>query len=167
MARETRRPPGTAQPTDLVALIDRLAELANEGRRVPIGGRIMIDEQEFFDTLDQMRLALPSEIAQARRVVQDRQRVILEAQTEADRIISVAKERAAYEISERGLTNEARAISEDAIRHSREQARRSMHEIDAYALRILESVEHVIRDGLDNIELARKSIGPNGQRAET
>jgi hypothetical protein len=166
MARESRRPIGATQPTDINALIDRLAELASEGRRFPIGGRIMIDEQEMLDTLDLMRLALPHEVQQARRVVQDRQRVILDAQTEAERIVSIARERAAYMISDKGLMNDARAHSEDVLRQSREQTRRSMSEIDTYALKILEKIERSIRDGLNNIEQAKEQIGQPGTRSD-
>ena len=166
MARETRSPVGATHPADLNALIERLAELASEGRRVPIGGRIMIDEQEFFDTLDLMRLSLPNEIGQARRVVQDRQKVILDAQTEAERIVSIAQERAAYMMSDRGLMNEARARGEDVLRQSREQTRRTMTEIDAYALKILDKVENAIRTGLDDIEQAKEQIGQPGPRVD-
>lgn len=166
MARETRRPVGTTQPADINALIDRLSELAAEGRRFPIGGRIMIDEQDFFDTLDLMRLSLPTEIGQARRVVQDRQKVILDAQTEAEKIVSIARERAEYMISDKGLMNEARAHSDDVLRVSREQTRRSLSEIDAYALKVLSKIEKAIREGLDDIEQAKDKIGQQGQRGE-
>jgi hypothetical protein len=146
-------------PADISALIDRLTEMASEGRRFPIGGRIMIDEQELFETLDLMRLALPNEISQARRVVQDRQQVILDAQAEAEKIVSIARERAAYMISDRGLMAEARARGEDAMRMSREQTRKTLSEIDAYALKIFERVEQAMREGLNEMEQAKGQIG--------
>jgi hypothetical protein len=152
MARDTRRPIATTQPADINALIDRLAELVAEGHRMPIGGRIMIDAQEFTDTLDLMRLALPSELGQARRVVQDRQQVILDAQAEAERIVGIARDRANYMISEKGLMNEARALGDDYKRQSREQTRRTMSEIDSYALKVLDKVGAAIRGGLAEIE---------------
>jgi vacuolar-type H+-ATPase subunit H len=166
MARETRVPVGSVQPADINALIDRLTELANEGRRVPIGGRIMIDEQDFFDTLDLMRLSVPNEISQARRVVQDRQKVILDAQTEAERIVTVARERAAYMMSDRGLMAEARARGEDVMRQTREQTRRTMSEIDSYALKVFDRVEKAMREGLDDIAQAKNQIGQPGSRTE-
>ncbi|RIK47253.1 MAG: ATPase [Chloroflexi bacterium] len=158
MARESRRSASLAQPTDINALIDRLTELATDGRRFPIGGRIMIDEQDFFDTLDQIRLALPTEIQQARRVVQDRQKVILEAQAEAERIVSVAREKANYMMSDRGLMAEAKARGDDHIRQSREQMRRSMSEFEAYALKVLERLETTLRTELDDIEQVKELI---------
>lgn len=166
MARESRRPVGVAQPVDIAALIDRLAELASEGRRVRLGGRIMIDEQEFFDTLDLMRLALPNEIGQARRVVQERQKVILAAQAEAEQIVTVARQRAAYMMSDRGLLAEARASAEEVARQSRDQTRRALEEINAHALRVFTNIEHVLREELERVEQAKAQLGQANARPE-
>jgi hypothetical protein len=78
--------------------------------------------------------------------------VILDAQAEAERIVRIARDRANYMISEKGLMNEARALGDDYKRQSREQTRRTMTEIDSYALKVLDKVGSAIREGLGEIE---------------
>jgi vacuolar-type H+-ATPase subunit H len=144
-----------AQSTDILELIDRLEDLIAQGSRVPWGGRIMVDEDELLALVDQLRMSMPQEIKQARRVVQDRQKIITDAQTEADKILSVAKERAEYLMNEQGLVNEAKARSEEILRQSREHSRRSMQEVDQYAHQMLTQLERVLEENLQQIQQAK------------
>jgi hypothetical protein len=163
-----------------VDLIDRLEDLVTAGTKVPMTGRVMVEGEEFLACLDLLRQAMPSEFRQARRVIQDRQKIVLEAQAEAQKIVGVARERAEYLISERGLMSEAKVRSEEQLRQAREQARKSAHEVDHFALGILdkveraihqsredmdramlqsrEGIERAIREGLDDITQAKESL---------
>ena len=148
-------PRAGAQPThvsDILQLIDRLEELAASATKVPFSSRIMIEEEELMAVVDQLRLSIPQEIKQARRVVQERQQIIAEAQTEADRILSIAKERAEYLMNEQGLINEAKARSEDILRQAKDSAKRSMGEVDVYALQMLQQLEHLMQQNLDDMQ---------------
>jgi vacuolar-type H+-ATPase subunit H len=148
-----------AQQADIMELIDRLAAQVTDGKRVLLSNRVMVEEGEFLALLDELRQAIPVEIHQARRVLQDRQKVILDAQEEAQKILATAKDRAEYLISEKGLTAEARYRSEDYLRQARDNAKRSMHEVDGYARRVLDQIERVMRENLADIERAKGSIG--------
>jgi vacuolar-type H+-ATPase subunit H len=149
--------PGTSStpPTDIIELIDRLEEIATNSSRVPWGGKLMIDEEELLEVVDQLRMAMPQEIKQARRIVQDRQKIITEAQAEADKILSVAKERAEYLMNEQGLVNEAKARSEEILRQTREHTRQSMSEVDNYAHQMLTQLERVLEENLGQIKQAK------------
>ncbi|TVR75126.1 MAG: ATPase [Sphaerobacteraceae bacterium] len=152
---ETQQRNSAAPTTDILELIDRLEDLVAQGSRVPWGGKIMVDEDEVLALVDQLRMSMPQEIKQARRVVQDRQKIITDAQTEADKILSVAKERAEYLMNEQGLVNEAKARSEDILRQSREHSRKSMQEVDQYAHQMLTQLERVLEENLHQIQQAK------------
>lgn len=143
---------------DMMELLDRLEMQVAEGRRVLLSNRIMVEAEEFMATLDQLRESIPVEIQQARRVLQERQKIIVEAQSEATRILATAKERSDYLVSQHGVTAEARYRGEDSLREAREKASRSMSTIDTYARERLETVEKVIRDNLAEIERAKGSL---------
>jgi vacuolar-type H+-ATPase subunit H len=147
-----------AQPTDIMELIDKLAAQVTDGRRVLLTNRIMVEEVEFFSLLDELRQAIPNEVYQARRVLQERQKVILDAQEEAQKILATAKDRAEYLISEKGLTAEARYRGEDYLRQARDNAKRSMGEVDGYAHRVLDEVERVMRENLADIARAKGTL---------
>lgn len=148
----------TGQPADILHLIDRLEDLVTNGTRVPLSSRVMIEEEEFLAVVDQLRLSVPQEIKQARRVVQDRQKIITDAQAEAEKILSVAKERAEYLMNEQGLVNEAKARSEEILRQAKDHAKRSMGEVDVYALQILTQLENLLQQSLQQIQQAKTVV---------
>lgn len=145
----------TVHVADILQLVDRLEELVTAGMRVPLSNRIMVEEEEFLTIIDQLRLSIPQEIKQARRVVQERQQVITAAQAEADKILSVAKERAEYLMNEQGLINEAKSRSEEILRQAKDSSKRSMGEVDVYALQILTQLEQVLQQNLQQIQQAK------------
>jgi vacuolar-type H+-ATPase subunit H len=154
MVHDTRR----HENYDILDLIDRLESQVTEGKRVLLSNRVIVEEGEFLALLDQLRDAVPVEIQHARRVLQDRQKIVLDAQAEAEKIIMTAKERAEYLISEKGLTAEARYRGEDYLRQGKETSRKLMSEVDQYASDLLNKVESVMRDNLKDIETAKMRI---------
>jgi hypothetical protein len=166
MGYETRGEAQDRHVVEISRLLDLLEEQVRTGMRVPLTNRVAVEEEEFLATVDQLRASIPAELRQARRVIQDRQEVILTAQREAERIIATAKERADYLTSSEGVMAEARQRSEDLLRQSRSQSQRSVEEIENYALRIIGQVEQTMRTGLQDlekglheVEQAKRAIG--------
>ena len=47
---------------DILQLIDRLEELFNESKTIPLTRNVMVDEDRMLDIIDQMRIAVPEEV---------------------------------------------------------------------------------------------------------
>ena len=103
---------------DILYLVERLETVINAGQRVPFTNKIVVDERECLDIVDQMRIVVPEEIKQARRLSQDRDRIVGQAQEEAERVIARAHEQADRLMDERGVLDLAhereREIVEEA-----------------------------------------------------
>lgn len=139
---------------DILYLIDKLEMLVGEGKRVPFSGRVMVEESDFLDLVEQLRFAVPNEIKQAQRVIRERERIIAAAQEDAAKIIETARKRAEYLVSEQGILNEARQQSEEILRMADERRRRAKGEIDVYAMQQFNRVEEALREGLEIIDNA-------------
>ena len=50
---------------DILQLIDRLEELFNESKNIPLTRNVMVDEDRMLDIIDQMRIAIPEEVKKA------------------------------------------------------------------------------------------------------
>ena len=159
MVNDGRAVAQTAHVADIMQLVDRMEEIVSSGMRVPLSNRIMVEEEEFLSIIDQLRLSVPQEIKQARRVVQERQQILGTAQDEAAKILSVAKERAEYLMNEQGLINEAKSRSEEILRQAKDGSKRSMGEVDVYALQILTQLEQALQQNLQQIQQAKNVIG--------
>ena len=145
---------GADGTVDILYLVDRLEELVGIGKRVPFSGRVMVEEEEFLALVDQLRVAVPSEIRQAQRIIKEREQIVGEAQEEASKILATARSRAEYIVSQQGVLNEARQKSEQLLKQVEAEHKRSLGEIDVYALRQFGLVEEAMRRGLEIVRQA-------------
>ncbi len=126
---------------DILYLVDRLEALLSKGWRVPMTSKTMIDEDEFLDIVDQMRIAIPEEIKLAKKMQQDRERVLAQTQEEAARILTLAKEDSARLLSDDALVRAA----EERARELEEQAKSEAIAIragaDQYAAQVLTEIQ--------------------------
>jgi cell division septum initiation protein DivIVA len=153
-------------PDDVLVLLDRLEELVGVGRRMPFSTRVMVEEEEFLGLLDRIRSAVPREIQQAQRVVEERSDIITGAQQEAAKILDMARSQAEYIISEQGITNEARQRGEEYLRQVELDTRRSMGQIDEYALQQIGRVEDAIQEGMNMVIDALREASANLEQAK-
>jgi hypothetical protein len=126
---------------DVLYLVDRLEALLNKGWRVPMTTKTMIDEDEFLDIVDQMRIAFPEEIKQAKKIVQDRDRITAQAQEEAARIVELAKEDSARLTNEHAVVKSAQQQATLVNQQARAAADSTRQGADDYASQVLKTLE--------------------------
>jgi cell division septum initiation protein DivIVA len=149
---------------DVLQLIDRLEQLVSAGTRLPLSSRTMIDEQGFLDIIDQLRVSVPEEMKQARRFSQERERVMQQAEAEADKIISAAQERATLMLQDndvvRRADEEARRLLAEADREV-EEIRRGA---DQYALEVLTGLDQELTRLLATTRKGRATLDRSSRR---
>ncbi len=133
---------------DVLVLLEQIEDLVREGRKVPFSSMVMVEEEDVLALLHQVRSAVPREIRDAQRVVDDRSDIISAAQQEAAKILDHARSQAEYIVSEQGVLNEARQRGEEFLRQVEQEKRRTMGQIDEYALKQLSEVEAAVQDSL-------------------
>jgi hypothetical protein len=153
-------------PVDVIDLLDRLEELVGTGRRVPLSTRVIVEEDEFLAILDQIRAAVPREIREAQHVVEERSEIIISAQQEAAKILDMARSQAEYIVSEQGVLNEARQRGEEILQQVEAKHRRSIGEIDQYALQQIGQVEQAVQEGLNLVMDALRDASANLEQAK-
>ena len=126
---------------DILYLVDRLEELFNESNPIPLTKKIAMDEGKLLDLIDQMRLAIPDEIKKAQSVINQKERVIAQANEEASRTIALAKEQAEILVQKDAIVQEAKIIADDLILKAREETKLIKKEADQYAIDSLNHLE--------------------------
>ncbi len=126
---------------DILYLVDRLEALLTKGWRVPMTSKTMIDEDEFLDIIDQMRIAIPEEIKQSKKIVQDRDRVIAQAQEEAQRITAMAKEDAARLTNEHAVAKAAETRAAQIEAEAQASAQQIRQGADTYVAQALSELQ--------------------------
>ncbi len=59
---------------DILQLVDKLEELFNESRPLPLTNNVIVDEDRMLDLIDQMRVAIPDEVKKAQKLIAERAR---------------------------------------------------------------------------------------------
>src|SRR6266702_2314259 len=77
---------------DILYLVDRLENLIASSHRIPLTNQIRIKEVDILNIVDQMRTSIPDEIKQARRVIQEKERILAQAQADARLLLAGARE---------------------------------------------------------------------------
>ncbi len=144
---------------DILYLLDQLEETLGAGSHLPMTSRTLVDEQEILDILDQIRVSIPDEIKAARRVTQERDQILADAQAEADRLVRDADARVAERLAEHHVVRAAESRAGEIEERALEEAERIRRETDAYAQRVLErlrdqigQVAQTVERGLEELE---------------
>jgi vacuolar-type H+-ATPase subunit H len=126
---------------DVLVLIDKLDDLIHNARSVPLTDSVMLDREEIYDILDQMRSTIPEEIKQARWIVKERQEMLAEAKQEAERLLSEAQERAEKLAAETEVVRLAEKNAQQIMEDARDQERQIRLGAEDYADEVLGNLE--------------------------
>ncbi len=118
---------------DVDALIDELEALATEGKRRLLGRKLVIDEDRLLNLVDRFRSAVPAEVRQAHRVLD-----------EHDHIIATAQAKARRALEERGLLDAVEEERARVLEEAERDADRIRGEADRYARGVLIELEERI-----------------------
>ncbi|MEW6083411.1 MAG: ATPase [Chloroflexota bacterium] len=126
---------------DILQLIDRLEELFNESKSIPLTRNVMVDEDRMLDIIDQMRIAIPEEVKKAQQLLGQRDRVLAQAQEEANRTLELARQKADQLSSKELVVQEAQRRAEQILAQARTDAENTRADADDYVMRSLTQLQ--------------------------
>ena len=143
---------------DIQHLVDRLEEVFNNSLRVPLSAYLLINEDQIFSIIDQMRVAVPEEVKRANRIEAEKERILAQAHEEANRIRDLAKQEASELVRRDSVLMAAQQRSDNILERGRREADVLRQDADAYVMEVLTRLEEdllrylsVVRNGLDKV----------------
>ena len=118
----------------------------------------MVNEREILSIIDQMRISVPEEIREARRILREREQIPQSAQMEADEIIAKAREQADGMITDEEIVRQAQARADEIVHEAQDVHEAAREEMDAYALNMLQDLERRLATHLTSIERGIQAI---------
>jgi cell division septum initiation protein DivIVA len=152
---------------DILHLVDRLEEVFNSGRPIPLTRLLTVDEDRVLELIDQMRVSIPEEVKKAQQVLAQRDRIMAQAQEEAARTVQLAKEKVDQMVERDTLTLAAQSRAEQILQNAKADAERVRADADDYTLEVLTRLEtemtksiSQVRNGIAKLR-ADKGLPPN------
>ena len=158
---------------DILHLVDRLEALITNSRLIPLTVTRMVDEDRALELIDQMRISIPEEVKQAKRIQQERDRVIAQANEEASRLIDLAKEDAEELVNRDVISTTAERRAQSLIDRARRDAEAIKIDADEYVVQVLSDLEAnlmrsltVVRNGMDQDRNGAPAVGGSRKRQQ-
>ena len=140
---------------EIFTLLETLEDMLEKSKSVPFSDKSIIEKDEFLDVIKEIRLKLPDELKQAKWIKEERDRIIAEAQRDADAIVKEAENRIISMIDEHEITRKAYDKKTEIIADANEMYREITEGTNTYVDGILASIEANMADlakTLNNVE---------------
>jgi cell division septum initiation protein DivIVA len=137
---------------DILYLVDRLENLIASSRRVPLTNQVMIKESDMLNLIDQMRISIPEEIKQARRVIQDKERILAQAQADASLLLTKSREESERVMNREGLLRAAEERSQVLVQEANEQAQNVVRRAEEQVDRLKTDADGYVMETLRNLK---------------
>lgn len=142
----------------VLELINEVEELVEKGNSVPFSSKALVNPEEIIEILDEIRTALPPELAEARKIVAERKQILFEAQADADRLKNDVEGKLRQVIDNSEITKNAQTQAEIIIENAQTQAKEIRIGTQYYSDKILYNLQIKLKEINDQIEANRKEL---------
>lgn len=131
----------------VIELIQEIEDILETAGGFPLTGKVMVDPDEIHDILKELKQELPEEIQQAQWIKNERQRILDDAKTEYDRVISAANEKAEQLVENDDITLRARKRADEIMR----AAEQSIKELKLGTFNYIDDVLYTFQERMSNL----------------
>lgn len=121
--------------------LENIERIIAEAKAMPFSTKLLIDEEELSRLVEDIRLNMPVEITQAKKIAQERRDILNDADSQAEEIIDKARQRADIMIEQHQITKEAKAAADDILQQARDEAAAIRAEAKAVAREMMDKAE--------------------------
>lgn len=152
---------------DILQLVDRLEELFNNSKPIPLTHSVVVDENSFMDIIDQMRISIPDDIKKAQQVLAQKDRILAQAQEEANRTVGMAREKSEKMVEKSDIYQSAQAKVDQIADQARKEAAQTQLDADRYVMESLTKLEaelnrivSQVQNGIKTLEAEERGSTP-------
>lgn len=139
--------------------LEAMDELLDKSMQVPFSNKKgLVDVEAIRELIDDIRLNMPTEITQAKNLVNDRKVIISDAKQEADRIIRKAEERAARLVSQQEITRQATEKANQILMNAQTKYTELCNSTNEYVDSMLTRVEELLTKDIADVKKARNAL---------
>ncbi len=142
----------------LFTLLEHLEEILDRGTKVPLTGKVMVDEDSILEIIDGIRSVLPEEIRQANLILAEKDRFIEDARSEGQRIVDRAQKQAEQLLQEDEVVSQSRVYAEEIVRKAQQYSREVKLGALKYSDDLLNDVENKIEESYKAIKESREEL---------
>ena len=127
-------------------LLNELEETLDNSRAVPFSNRVSVDKEELYEIITEIRMKLPNELKQSKWVIEERNKILIDAQKEADEIVKNAEERVKRMVDENEVTKLAYEQAAEIVDNAKKTSKELRIGAMEYAEEVLGTAQERLRE---------------------
>lgn len=140
-------------------LLNVMTEMLDESTSLPFaGGKRVVDVDRMQDIIDEIRRNLPSEIRQAKSIVNDRADIVAGAKSEAETLVKRAEERARILVGEQEIVKAAQQRANEIVSTAQGQSREMRTTVTDYCEKMLRTTEEQLVRSASEVKTVRTNL---------
>jgi len=143
---------------DILDLLEEFESIIENSGRIPMTGKVVIQEDVLYNYLDKFRAYLPQSIRDAEYVIREKDRIINDAKREGDGVIEGAKVKGQRLIGESEIVKQAIVQGEIIINNARQEARNLVAGAYGYSEEVMSTLQKELESSLKTIRSGRDAI---------
>ncbi len=104
-------------------ILTNMEDVLEQAKNMPFSDKVLVDREEMFDLITDIRLKMPNEIEQSKWVLDEKNRIIQDAKRDAEQIIKEAEEERNRLVDENEITRRACAQAEEIVGEAKKVAK--------------------------------------------
>lgn len=140
-------------------LLDQLNDLIEESWRLPLSnGKVVLDKDDLTRIVNGLQTHYPTEISRAKNLLEDREKILLKARTDADRMKKEAETKSARLLDEQDIIRESKRLSAELLAKATTESEEIRKRAIEFADTILKRAEEHYDQNLAVIRQARRVV---------
>lgn len=141
------------------AYIDAMDDILEKAQSFPLSAKkALVDVDQLHECLDHIRMNLPTEVKQAKKIVSERKSIIDEANRQAEEIVTRAESRKNTLIAEHEITRAAQARAAEIEKQALVKAKAIKNATDEYIIDTLSKAEETLAASLTAVKRTKGTI---------
>ncbi len=137
-------------------IIGALYDMVQDARSMPLSAdKCILERDKVLDMLDEIIAQLPSELKQARTIVESRNELVSQARREADNVIKEAQAKVDQLVTKEAIYVEAKKRSEELVSQTQNRINQLRKAANEYMDESLRQTEEVISIALNEVRDTR------------
>ena len=152
-------------------IISSLYDMIQNAWSLPLGAeKCVVERDKVLDLLDEISAQLPTEVKQARTIVETRNEVIANAKREAESIIKQAEDRAKLLVSDNEIYKQAQVEAQQLVQNAENKVKELRRVTNEYVDNAMRETEETIEQALNGVRNSRSKFNAltgNMQKSES
>ncbi len=132
--------------------------MVNEARAVPLSASCVVHRGELLGILEEINQALPVDLANAKKLLANRESIVEEGRQSAEQLISHAREEVARMVEQTAIVAAAREESARLIEEAHLKVEQEREEVDAYIDSRLATLAVILNKTLEAVNRGRERL---------